>query len=60
MDNYHIVPAGSGFQIIEALPDGRLSSVEGFSTEDDARGWLDSFSILLGLIDCMSGRGSRS
>jgi hypothetical protein len=51
MDN----PTGDGFQIIEALPDGRLSTLEGFSTENDARGWLDSFLILLGLIDCMSG-----
>jgi hypothetical protein len=58
MDNYHIVATGNGFQIIEALPDGRLSTLEGFSTEDDARGWLDSFLILLGLIDCMSGRSA--
>ncbi|MGA3003816.1 MAG: hypothetical protein ABSE20_19030 [Acetobacteraceae bacterium] len=59
MENYHIVPTSNGFQIIEALPDGRLNTLEGFSTEDDARGWLDSFLILLGLIDCMSGIASR-
>jgi hypothetical protein len=56
MDNYQIVPIENGFQVVEALPDGRTSAVDGFSTEDDARRWLDSFLLLLGLIDCMSGK----
>jgi hypothetical protein len=59
MDNYQIVPAGTGFQVVEELPDGRTSSIGGFPTENDARGWLDSFLVLLGLIDCMSGRTHR-
>jgi hypothetical protein len=59
MDNYHIASAGNGFQVVEELPDGHKSFVDGFSTEDDARGWLDSFLILLGLIDCMSRRIPR-
>jgi hypothetical protein len=42
--------------VVEALPDGRRSAVDGFSTEDDAREWLDGFLILLGLLDCMSGK----
>jgi hypothetical protein len=59
MDIYTIVPVGGGYQVVEELPDGRTSSVDGFPTEDDARGWLDSFLILLGLVECMSGnRGS--
>jgi hypothetical protein len=59
MDNYRIAPTGNGFQVVEELPDGRKSFVDGFPTEDDARGWLDSFLILLGLIDCMAGGTSR-
>jgi hypothetical protein len=54
MGNYQIVPIGNMFRVIEEGPDGRESSVDGFTTEDDARGWLDSFLILLGLIECMS------
>ena len=56
MDNYQIVPIENGFQVVEALPDGRTSAVDGFSTEDDARRWLDSFLLLLGLIDCQGKR----
>jgi hypothetical protein len=59
MDNYVIAPADNGFQVVEILPDGRNSFVDGFPTEDDARGWLDNFMILLGLIDCMSGKTGR-
>jgi hypothetical protein len=54
MDNCRVIPVGGGFQVVEELPDGHTSSVDGFRTEDDARGWLDSFQILIGLIDCMS------
>ena len=53
MDNYHIAPIGTGFQVIEALPDGNHRSVGGFSTADEASAWLDSFLILMGLIDFM-------
>jgi hypothetical protein len=60
MENYRIVPAENGFQVVELLPDGRDSAVDGFSTEADARGWLDSFMVLIGLIDCMSGQTSRN
>lgn len=56
MDNYHIAQAGTGFQVTEALPDGRQRSVGGFSTADEAGAWLDSFLILMGLIDFMPGR----
>jgi hypothetical protein len=55
MDNYHIAPADNGFQVVEELPDGRKSFVDGFSTENDARGWLETFMILPGLVDCTSG-----
>jgi hypothetical protein len=56
MDNCKIVPVGGRYQVVEKQPDGRTYSVKGFPTEDDARGWLDSLLVLLGLIDCMSGR----
>jgi hypothetical protein len=59
MDNYRVAPTGNGFQVVEELPDGRKSFMDGFPTEDDARGWLNSFLILLGLIDRMSGRTFR-
>jgi hypothetical protein len=59
MDNYHIAPAGTGFQVIEDLSDGRHSFVGGFSTVGEASRWLDSFLVLMGLIDCMSGKTPR-
>ena len=59
MENYYIAPAGNGFQIVETVPDGRNRTVDGFSTEADARGWLDSFMVLLGLIECMPVKASR-
>lgn len=55
MDNYHIAPVGTGFQIVEDLPDGRHCFVDEFASESDARGWLDSFLIMAGLTDCMAG-----
>jgi hypothetical protein len=55
MDHYHVAPVGTGFQVVENLPDGRHSFVGGFSTENDARGWLNSFQIMVGLIDCLAG-----
>jgi hypothetical protein len=54
MEHYHIAPLGPGFQVVEDLPDGRQSSVEGFSTEADAKGWLDSFLVLIALVDCIA------
>jgi hypothetical protein len=59
MENFQIAPAGNGFQVIEALPDGRQYRMDGFPSEDDARGWLDTLLILLGLIDGMSGKASQ-
>ncbi len=56
MGNYHIAPAGNGYQVIEDLPGDRHSFVGGFPTETDAQGWLDSFLVLICLIDCMSGK----
>jgi hypothetical protein len=58
MDNYHIASVGTGFQVVEDLPTGGRSFVGGFSTRDDAQGWLDSFQILTGLIDCMAGKAA--
>jgi hypothetical protein len=55
MENYRVVPAQNGFQVIETRADGCRSSVGGFSTEAEAKGWLDSFTLLIGLIDCMAG-----
>jgi hypothetical protein len=60
MDNYHIAPTGNGFQVVETRPDGRNSTVDGFPTEAAARGWLDSFMILVGLMDCMGGKTFRN
>ena len=54
MDKYQITPAATGFQIVEVRPDGRDSRVYGFQTVADAEGWLDSFLLLLGLIDCLA------
>jgi hypothetical protein len=56
MDNYKVVRVGGRYQVVEERPDGLTSSVDGFPTEHDARGWLDGFLILLGLIDCMGGK----
>jgi hypothetical protein len=56
MDNFKIVPVGGKYQVVEEQPDGRTCRAKGFPAEDDARGWLDSLLVLLGLIDCMSGR----
>ena len=56
MDNYTIASTGNRFRVVETLPDGRNSTVDGFSTEDEARRWLDSFMILTGLLDCIAGR----
>jgi hypothetical protein len=58
MDNYHIASVGTEFQVVEDLPNGGRSFVDGFSTRDDAQGWLDSFHILIGLIDCMAVKAS--
>jgi hypothetical protein len=55
MDHYHIAPSGQGFQVVEDLPDGRHNRVEGFSTEADAKGWLDSFLVLIALVECIAG-----
>jgi hypothetical protein len=55
MDNYHIATMGNGFQVVEMLPDGRHSTVDGFGTRDDAQRWLDSFTLLLGLVSCLAG-----
>jgi hypothetical protein len=57
MEHYHIAPIGSGFQVVEDLPDGRHSTVTGFSTEAAAKVWLDSFLVLLALVECMAGTG---
>jgi hypothetical protein len=59
MDNYQILPFGQGFQVVELGTDGRRSTVDGFATMADAQAWLDGFSLLLGLLDCMSGEPSR-
>jgi hypothetical protein len=59
MNNYRIAPAEHDFQVIESLPDGGKRVMGGFPTEADARGWLDSFMILIGLIDCMPPESSR-
>jgi hypothetical protein len=59
MDSYRIDPAGTGFLVIEDLRDGRHNVVEGFSTESDAQGWLDSLPVLVGLRDCLSGKTAR-
>jgi hypothetical protein len=59
IENYIIAPTGNGFRVVETLPDGRNSSVDGFSTESDARQWLDSFVILIGLADCLAGNTVR-
>jgi hypothetical protein len=53
---YRIAPVETGFQVVEDLPDGRDSRVGGFSTEADARTWLDSFLVLMKLLDCMAGQ----
>jgi hypothetical protein len=60
MDNYQITPVGTGFQVVEDRPDGRHSFVDGFLTENDARGWLDSFLVLIGLLDCMAGKPTHA
>lgn len=59
MDNYHIAPFGRGFQVVESLADGRHSTVGGFPTKDAAQGWLDSFILMLGLVNCLAGEPSR-
>jgi hypothetical protein len=60
MENYQIIPDLVGFQVVEFMPDGRHSAVSGFPTVVDARQWLDSFLVLLGLISFMSaGRSTR-
>jgi hypothetical protein len=46
-----LAPLGPGFQVVEDLFDGSLSSVEGFSTEADAKGWLDGFLVLIALVE---------
>jgi hypothetical protein len=55
MENYQIIPDTVGFQVVEFMPDGRHSAVSGFPTVAEARQWLDSFLLLLGLLNCMSG-----
>ncbi len=40
-------------RLVEVRPNGRGSRVYGFQTVADAEGWLDSFLLLLGLIDCL-------
>jgi hypothetical protein len=59
MDNFKIVPTGSGFQVVQELPDGRESFQDDFATADDASDWLVDLLTLLGIIDCMSGKASR-
>jgi hypothetical protein len=54
MDNHQIELASDGFRIIEIRPDGPDISISGFDTMVDAEGWLDSYRILLGSIDCMT------
>jgi hypothetical protein len=55
MAKYRIVSEGSEFQVVENLPDGRSDIIGGFRSEADAESWLDSFLVLLGLIDCIGG-----
>jgi hypothetical protein len=59
MDNYHITSMGGAFQVVETLPDGRHSTVGGFPTKPDAQRWLDSFLLLLGLIDFLPEEPTR-
>jgi len=60
MAKYRIVSEGSEFQVVENLPDGRSDIVGGFRSEADAESWLDSFLVLLGLIDCIGGRSEKA
>jgi hypothetical protein len=53
MSPYRIAPAGTSFEVVENLPDGRRASVGGFPTVSDAQEWLDSFLLLLALVGCM-------
>ena len=59
MDSYHVAPAGNGFQVVENLPDGRVSTVGGFPILADAQEWLESFVLLLGLVNCMAEEPSQ-
>ncbi len=59
MEQYHIAPVGNEFHVVEMRPDGRNSTVGGFSTEAAAKGWLDSFMVLIGLMDCLAGSSTR-
>ena len=60
MDNYHVILAGmGGFQVVEDLSDGRHRFVDGFPPQAEAIEWLDSFLVLIGLIDCMAGKPTR-
>jgi hypothetical protein len=60
MDNYHIDSSGSGFQVIEEIPEGRHNGVDGFSAKTDPQRWLNGFRMLIGLIDCLSGKQAMS
>ena len=58
MNTYHVDSVGTGFQVVEDLPNGGRSFLDGFSTRDDAQGWLDSFQTLIGLIDCRAEKAA--
>jgi len=56
MGKYRIVSTANGYQVVETYPGGVRSAAHLFSTEDDARVWLDTFKILIGLLECMAGQ----
>jgi hypothetical protein len=41
MIDYRITPEGSGYQVHEALPDGRVRITGRFQSEASARSWID-------------------
>jgi len=44
MNTYHVVQAGVGFEIVQTLPNGRISkALIGFVTETGAREWLQAY-----------------